>query len=241
MPHIEGKKDQANADNRKAKVNRNITYDMPELPRDQEAEDKDFARKDLERRLAGVPTRGPKWRNRGGVRHYNGPYDAQIALEVLHFRRQGLSTGHISRRMGMPSEDTISLWRLDNTEFDELYVSKYNEWLEDQIEISISLADKAWKGKRPMHPSFHMGLYNAVKARQWLAGRRMAERYGDKVDPNQDQVILQPQELDVITGDQGPEAKAAADAYRLRQAEVQGRAEIATPVEGTDKPAESGT
>jgi hypothetical protein len=226
MPHAEGQKDKGNADNRKAKSNRNTTYELQAADYDAKYAAKEEEKSSI---LAGLGQKIPSRRRAGGNKRprYNGPYDANIALEVLHFRAQGMNAFQISCKPGMPGQTTLYLWRQDNPAFDDLWRQAYDDWLEGQTEYTIQIADKAWrqealqaeKAGKSLHPYYHTGLYNAVKSRQWLASKRMASKYGEHVTSGE-QVILQPTEVDVITGDQGPEAREAAERYRQEQAEL---------------------
>jgi len=219
MPHVEGKKDAANVDNRKAKANRNTTYELPSVEIDEKYARSEEAKKVLSRALGAGSGGFPRYR--GGRKKkgetYEGPYDSNIALEVLRFRAQGLSALKIEKMPGMPSAMTLSRWRLDLPEFADLYREAFDDWLESQVEGTIELAD----GFKRIHPAFHTGLYNSVKARQWLASKRMSDRYGERVETGE-QVILQPQEIEVTTGTQGPEAEEAAERYAQEQAELRG-------------------
>jgi hypothetical protein len=211
MPHVEGKKDSANKDNRKAKANRNVTFEMPAAPRDEKYAVSEQAKKVMRRALGSA---FPKARA-GRRRNYDGPYDANVALEVLRFRAQGMTANDIAQQPGMPSQSTLALWRTDSPEFSDLYKLAFDDWLEAQVEGTVKLAD----GFLDLSPYYHTGLYNAVKARQWLASRRMSDRYGERVDTGE-QVILQPQEIDVTTGSQGEAADQAARDYAQEQAEL---------------------
>jgi hypothetical protein len=210
VPDAERVKHRESADNRKARANRNTTYALPALP----AEDEVSKTLEVKRRLRAMET--PE---RVNARTYYGPFDPDVAVKVIEYRRQGLSALAISRKPGMPRLNTIADWKRDSEEFAELYAEAYNEWLEAIVEQTVDLADSAYDGRRPLNPAAIVAIYNAIKTRQWLIGRRISDRYGDRVDSGQEQIILQPQEIATVTGSQGPQAERAAQEYaRLRDA-----------------------
>lgn len=230
MPgNVEQVKAHQNPDNRKAKVNRNVTYALPELPHDTKADQAETNKKILDRLSSVTPRAAHRKR---GQHHYSGPYDPTIAAAVLRLRRRGLNARRIAQFAGMPDEFTISTWKRDNIEFSELYAERYNEWIEDHAEDIIFLADKARRQTetrvingeevqiKVFNPFYTQALQLAIKARQWLASKRIAASYGDRLDPNAEQVILQPQEVDVTTGTQGPDADEAAERYAEEQRQL---------------------
>jgi hypothetical protein len=196
-------KTHVNSDNRKAKANRNNTYDLPPLPVE---ENPDMSRQKraairMQRLAESGLAVGLKHARPNGRASYAGPYTLEIADQVLEYRRQGLSIAKIARLPGMPAVNTVLEWRNDYPDFDDLWIEAFNAWLESTVEETIDLADSCYDGRRgSINPFVSAAVYNAIKARQWLISKRIADRYGERLDVNAETIILQPQEIPVTTG-----------------------------------------
>ena len=84
----------------------------------------------LRKKLAGSDLRAP-----------NATYDVKDMEAVLELRREGFTLHQIASREGMPSRRTLGYWLDQNPEFKEASNRAFNDFVREQAEKAVSLAE----------------------------------------------------------------------------------------------------